>query len=50
MTKELDVIELILRQTSGALRRGVLHEGEIRDLRARIEPTAEFSGMVGKDP
>jgi DNA-binding NtrC family response regulator/HAMP domain-containing protein len=50
VTKELDVIELILRQTSGALRRGVLHEEEIRDLRARIEPTAEFSGMVGKDP
>lgn len=50
VTKELDVIELILKQTSGALRRAVLHEEEIRDLRARIEPTAQFSGMVGKDP
>jgi two-component system response regulator HydG len=50
VTKELEVIELILKQTSGALRRAVLHEEELRDLRARIEPTAEFSGMVGKDP
>jgi len=50
VTKELDVIELMLQQTSGALRRAVLHEEEIRDLRARIEPTAGFSGMVGKDP
>ena len=50
VTKELDVIELILKQTSGALRRAVLHEEEIRDLRARIEPTAEFSGLIGKDP
>ena len=50
VTKELDVIELILKQTSGALRRAVLHEEEIRELRARIEPTAEFSGLIGKDP
>jgi DNA-binding NtrC family response regulator/HAMP domain-containing protein len=50
VAKELEVIELILKQTSGALRRAVLHEEEIRDLRARIEPTAEFSGMIGKDP
>jgi two-component system response regulator HydG len=50
VTKELEVIELILNQSSGSLRRAVLHEEEIRDLRARIEPAAEFSGMVGKDP
>jgi two-component system response regulator HydG len=50
VTKELEVVELILNQTSGALRRAVLHEEEIRDLRARIEPAAGFSGMVGKDP
>jgi two-component system response regulator HydG len=50
VTNELEVIELILQQTSGALRRAVLHETEIRDLRARIEPTAEFSGLIGKDP
>jgi two-component system response regulator HydG len=50
VAKEFEVIELILKQTSGALRRAVLHEEEIRDLRARIEPTAEFSGLIGKDP
>ncbi len=50
VANELEVIELILQQTSGALRRAVLHEEEIRDLRARIEPTAEFSGLIGKDP
>ena len=50
VTRELDAIELILNQTAGALRRAVRHEEEIRDLRARIEPTDGFSGMVGKDP
>jgi two-component system response regulator HydG len=48
--KEIEIIELIIEQTSGAIRRAILHEDEIRDLRARIEPSAEFSGMVGKDP
>ncbi len=50
VTKELEVIELILDQTSGALRRAVRHEEEIRDLQARIEPAAGFSGLIGKDP
>jgi two-component system response regulator HydG len=50
VAKELEVIELILGQTAGALRRGILHEEEIRNLRARIEPTAEYSGLIGKDP
>ena len=49
VTRELEVIELILNQTAGALRRAVRHEEEIQELRARVEPTAEFSGMVGKD-
>jgi two-component system response regulator HydG len=50
VTRELEVIKLILNQTAGALKRAVRHEEEIQDLRARVEPTAEFSGMVGKDP
>jgi transcriptional regulator with GAF, ATPase, and Fis domain len=50
VTKELDIIDLILNQTAGAIRRSVLHEEEIRDLRTRIEHTAEFSGIIGKDP
>jgi two-component system response regulator HydG len=50
VTKELDIIELILNQTAGAIRRSVIHEEEIRELRTRIEHTAEFSGIIGKDP
>jgi len=50
VTKELDIIDLILNQTAGAIRRSVIHEEEIRELRTRIERTAEFSGIIGKDP
>ena len=50
VTKELDIIDLILNQTTGAIRRSVLHEEEIRELRTRVEHTAEFSGIIGKDP
>ena len=50
VTSELDIIDLILNQTSGAIQRSVSHEEEIRDLRNRIELTAEFSGLIGKDP
>ncbi len=49
VTKELDIIDLILNQTAGAIRRSVIHEEEIRELRTRIEQTAEFSGIIGKD-
>jgi two-component system response regulator HydG len=50
VTKELDSIDLILNQTAGAIRRSVIHEEEIHELRTRIEQTAEFSGIIGKDP
>jgi two-component system response regulator HydG len=50
VTKELNIIDLILNQTTGAIRRAVIHEEEIRELRTRIEHTAEFSGIIGKDP
>ena len=49
VTKELDIINLILNQTTGAIRRSAIHEEEIRELRTRIEQTAEFSGLIGKD-
>ncbi|MBW1698230.1 MAG: sigma 54-interacting transcriptional regulator [Deltaproteobacteria bacterium] len=48
--KALEVIALILNQTSGAIKRMCLHEEEIRDLQCRIEHKTEFSGIVGKDP
>jgi two-component system response regulator HydG len=50
VTQELDIIELIMQQTSGAIKRATIQEEEIRNLRNRIEQTAEFSGLVGKDP
>jgi len=50
VTNELDIIDLILNQTSGAIQRSVSHEEEIRELKNRIELTAEFSGLIGKDP
>jgi two-component system response regulator HydG len=49
VTNELDIIDLILNQTSGAIQRSVSHEEEIRELKNRIELTAEFSGLIGKD-
>lgn len=50
VTKELDIIELILNQTAGAILRAVLYEDEIGDLKNRIEPTSGFGGIIGKDP
>jgi two-component system response regulator HydG len=48
--KGLDVINLIFRQTAGTIQRAVLQEEEIRDLQERVESSAEFSGIIGKDP
>jgi len=47
--EELDVIDMILKQAVGTLYRSMRQEEEIRELRKRIEPAAEFSGMVGRD-
>jgi transcriptional regulator with GAF, ATPase, and Fis domain len=49
VTQELDIIDLILNQTAGAIRRSAIHEEEIRELKTRIEQIAEFSGLIGKD-
>jgi two-component system response regulator HydG len=48
--KGLDVINLIFRQTAGTIRRAALQEEEIHDLQERVENSAEFSGIIGKDP
>jgi len=50
VTQELDIIDMILNQTAGAIRRSAIHEEEIRELKTRIEQTAEYSGLIGKDP
>jgi len=50
VTKDLDIIEIILAQSTGAIRRAIAHEEEIRELRIRIEKSSGFGGLVGKDP
>jgi Sigma-54 interaction domain len=47
--KGLDVIDLIFRQTAGTIRRAALQEEEIRDLQERVQSSAEFSGIIGKE-
>jgi DNA-binding NtrC family response regulator/HAMP domain-containing protein len=48
--KEIDVVRLMLTQAAGVIKRAVLQEEEIRELQGRVETTAEFCGIVGKDP
>ena len=50
VTKDLDIIEIILEQSTGAIRRAIAHEEEIRELRTRIEKSSGFGDLVGKDP
>jgi two-component system response regulator HydG len=47
--KEVDVVGLILTQAAGGVQRAILHEEEIRDIQSRVESTAEFNGIIGKD-
>jgi two-component system response regulator HydG len=48
--KDLDVVGLMLDQAAGVIKRAVLQEEDVRELQSRIETTAEFSGIIGKDP
>ncbi len=50
VTKELEVIELILNQTTSSIIRAVSHGDEIRDLEERTGLTTGFSGILGKAP
>jgi two-component system response regulator HydG len=47
---EIDVVGLLLGQAAGVIRRAVQQEEEIREIQSRVEITAEFSGIIGKDP
>ncbi len=49
VTNDLDIIEIILTQSTGAIRRAIAHEEEIRELRTRIEKSSGFDNLVGKD-
>ncbi|MGO9566258.1 MAG: sigma 54-interacting transcriptional regulator [Desulfomonilaceae bacterium] len=48
--EEVEVIGLTLTQAAGVIRRAMLHEEATNDLRAKIEASAEFCGIVGKNP
>ncbi len=50
VTRELELVELILNQAAGSLRRALGHERASRNLRARIEPSSGFCGLIGNDP
>jgi two-component system response regulator HydG len=47
---EIDVVGLLLGQAAGVIKRAVQQEEEIREIQSRVEITAEFSGIIGKDP
>jgi two-component system response regulator HydG len=47
--REIDVVTLMLGQAAGVIKRAVLQEEEIRELQSRVEISAEFSGIIGKD-
>jgi DNA-binding NtrC family response regulator len=48
--KALKTLDLVLEQASGAIKRAVLHEEEIRNLQNRGERISEYCGIIGKDP
>lgn len=48
--KDMELLELILNQASGALKRAAVQKEEIRNLHSRIETVTEFGGIIGKDP
>ena len=48
--KELGVIDLVLKQTAGAIKRTLVQDEEIRALELRAATSRDFSGIVGRDP
>ena len=48
--RELDVVAMILHQTAGAIQRANIHEGELRELRQRLDRDSGLGEIVGKDP
>jgi transcriptional regulator with GAF, ATPase, and Fis domain len=50
VTNELEVIELILNQSTPSILRAVYHGDEINDLQRKASRKTGFSGILGKDP
>jgi two-component system response regulator HydG len=49
-SKERDVISLILRHSSRAIRRAIMREEEMLNIARHVDVTTEYCGIVGKDP
>ena len=47
--KALEMVSLVLDYAAETIAKAVAYEEEIRDLEKRVESTAEFSGLIGKD-
>jgi transcriptional regulator with GAF, ATPase, and Fis domain len=47
---DIESVALILTQVAGVVKRAILHEQAASEFRAKIETTAEFCGIIGKDP
>jgi len=43
------IVDLILSQSAGSIRRAVMQEEELSSLKSRIDKAAEFAGIIGKD-
>ena len=48
--QDLEVIDLILKQTAGAMMRAAKHEEELRNFQQQIDVAREYSGLVGRNP
>jgi two-component system response regulator HydG len=48
--EEMAVLGMVMGQAAGSIRRTVLHQNAMGELRQRLESTAEFAGMIGRDP
>ncbi|MCK5192425.1 MAG: sigma-54-dependent Fis family transcriptional regulator, partial [Desulfobulbaceae bacterium] len=48
-TKAMELLDLLLNQASGAIKRAAMQEEEIHNLQSRIESISEYSGIIGKD-
>jgi two-component system response regulator HydG len=48
--EEVNTVGLMLTNAAGVIKRAISQEEELRHLQSRIETSAEFSGIIGKDP
>lgn len=49
-SKEIETVELILNQCSGVIRRALLEEEGAHHMDTRLQASAEFHNIVGRDP